>query len=201
MGGCYVDHPTTPTTASDDGNDTQFRRPLVTDELPYQIARAEVRHWHVSHGWCVRRVWPSTDEFVVCDQLTRTSTRARRRCTRWRSTTPPATRSAYATFTPVPCRMYGRCDVIYGRTVYGGRARLRRSSARPLRLISPIAAALPTRRPLVCRACSGGCETRSPSSCSSATAPPHGATRTATARRGRSRAARSACSSAVAAPG
>ena len=24
----------------------------------------------------------------------------------------------YAVFTPVPCRMYGRCDAIYGRTLY-----------------------------------------------------------------------------------
>ncbi|HEV7554579.1 MAG TPA: hypothetical protein VGO00_03930 [Kofleriaceae bacterium] len=118
MAGCYVEStPTQSPSAASDG-DTTFRRPLVTDQLPYQVARADVRHWHVSHGWCLRRTWPSTDEFVVCDQLHPYIN----------SRTPPmysmtkydaaGVSIAYATFTPVPCRMYGRCDRIYGRTVY-----------------------------------------------------------------------------------
>jgi hypothetical protein len=94
------------------------QRPLVTDALPYQVARADVRAWHEQHGWCLRRHWPSTDEFVVCDAIH----------PYMNLRTPPmyamarydnAGRSiAYATFTPVPCRMYGRCDRIPGRTVY-----------------------------------------------------------------------------------
>ncbi len=97
---------------------TPIARPLVTDQLPYRVARAEVRAWHAQHGWCIRRTWPSTDEFVVCDAIH----------PYMNLHTPPmyamarydaANRSvAYATFTPVPCRMYGNCDRIYGRTVY-----------------------------------------------------------------------------------
>ena len=97
---------------------TPTARPLVTDQLPYEVSRADVRAWHGANGWCLRRTWPSTDEFVVCDAIH----------PYMNLKTPPmyamarydgANRSiAYATFTPVPCRMYGRCDAIYGRTVY-----------------------------------------------------------------------------------
>jgi hypothetical protein len=93
-------------------------RPLVTDSLPYQVSRADVRAWHGKNGWCLRRTWPMTDEFVVCDAIH----------PYMNLRTPPmysmarydtGDRSiAYATFTPVPCRMYGRCDRIFGRTVY-----------------------------------------------------------------------------------
>jgi hypothetical protein len=97
---------------------TPITRPLVTDQLPYRVTRADVRAWHAQHGWCIRRTWPSTDEFVVCDAIH----------PYMNLHTPPMyamarydadNRSiAYATFTPVPCRMYGTCDRIYGRTVY-----------------------------------------------------------------------------------
>jgi hypothetical protein len=93
-------------------------RPLVTDQLAYGASRADVRAWHGQHGWCLRRHWPSTDEFVVCDAIH----------PYLNLKTPPmysmarydaADRAiAYATFTPVPCRMYGRCDRILDRTVY-----------------------------------------------------------------------------------
>lgn len=93
-------------------------RPLVTDALPYQVARANVRKWHLDNGWCIRRQWPATDEFVVCEAIH----------PYMNLHTPPmyamakydaAGKSiAYATFTPVPCRMNGQCDRIFGRTVY-----------------------------------------------------------------------------------
>jgi hypothetical protein len=93
-------------------------RSLVTDQLPYGVARADVRAWHAQHGWCLRRHWPGTDEFVVCDAIhpyLNLHTPPMYAMTRYDA----ANRSiAYATFTPVPCRMYGRCDRILGRTVY-----------------------------------------------------------------------------------
>jgi hypothetical protein len=42
-------------------------RPMVVDAIPYGANRAEIRAWHLAHGWCIRRVWPTTDEFVRCD--------------------------------------------------------------------------------------------------------------------------------------
>lgn len=100
------------------GPDPSYARPLVTDALPYHVSRADVRSWHLDNGWCLRRIWSSTDEFVECAAVHPYINRH----------TPPmysmtkydtAQRSiAYATFTPVPCRMYGRCDQIYDRTVY-----------------------------------------------------------------------------------
>lgn len=99
-------------------NPVAVQRPLVTDQLPYQVARADVRAWHMRNGWCVRRVWPSTDEFVVCDAIhpyMNLKTPPMYSMTRYDA----GNRSiAYATFTPVPCRMYGRCDSILGRTTY-----------------------------------------------------------------------------------
>jgi hypothetical protein len=98
--------------------DPAYPRPLVTDALPYQVSREAVRDWHVHNGWCLRRIWPTTDEFVECEAVH----------PYLNPRTPPmysmtkydaGQRSiAYATFTPVPCRMYGRCDRVYDRTVY-----------------------------------------------------------------------------------
>jgi hypothetical protein len=92
-------------------------RPLVTDQLPYHLERDKVRAWHDTDDWCRRRTWPATDEFVICNHHPYMN-----------QSTPPmysmarydaAGRTiAYATFTPVPCRLYGRCDTLYGRTVY-----------------------------------------------------------------------------------
>jgi hypothetical protein len=111
MAGCHEQ-------ASDPSPSFAPTRPLVTDALPYQVARADVRAWHVHNGWCIRRQWPTTDEFVVCEAIH----------PYMNLRTPPmyamakydaAGKSiAYATFTPVPCRMNGQCDRIYGRTVY-----------------------------------------------------------------------------------
>ncbi|HEX4456053.1 MAG TPA: hypothetical protein VH143_34570, partial [Kofleriaceae bacterium] len=92
-------------------------RSLVTDRLPYELSRAEVRAWHAQHGWCIRRTWPSTDEFVVCDAIhpyMNLHTPPMYAMARYDATNRSV---AYATFTPVPCRMYGTCDRIYGRTV------------------------------------------------------------------------------------
>jgi hypothetical protein len=90
-------------------------RALVTDQLPFLVSRSDVRAWHDHNDWCLARQWPQSDEFVVCNRQPYMNSR-----------TPPqhtfvrydaAGRSiAYATFAPVPCRMYGRCDRIYGRT-------------------------------------------------------------------------------------
>jgi hypothetical protein len=104
---CYVEPPATPPK----------RRPLVTDQLPYLFERDRVRAWHLSNDWCLRRVWPSTDEFVICNHhpYLNPTTPAMYALVHYDS----ANRStAYAVFTPVPCRMYGRCDAIYGRTLY-----------------------------------------------------------------------------------
>ncbi|MDB4956427.1 MAG: hypothetical protein JWO36_3996 [Myxococcales bacterium] len=93
------------------------RRPLVTDQLPYRVERAIVRAWHLRNDWCLRRIWPSTDEFVICNHnpYLNSKTPAMYALVRYDG---DARAIAYATFTPVPCRMYGRCDVITGRTVY-----------------------------------------------------------------------------------
>jgi len=104
---CYVAPPEKPAE----------HRPLVTDQLPYLSGRDAVRAWHDHNDWCRRRTWPSTDEFVICNQhpYLNQSTPAMYTLAHY----DPAGRViAYATFTPVPCRMYGRCDRIYGRTVY-----------------------------------------------------------------------------------
>jgi hypothetical protein len=97
---------------------TPAARPLVTDRLPYEMPRAQVRALPADHGWCMRRVWPATDEFVVCDAIhpyMNLHTPPMYAMARYDS----AGRSiAYATFTPVPCRMYGTCDRILERTVY-----------------------------------------------------------------------------------
>jgi hypothetical protein len=46
VAGCHANpEPATPTA-----------RPLVTDQLPYGVARTDVRAWHVQHGWCMRHV-------------------------------------------------------------------------------------------------------------------------------------------------
>ena len=42
-------------------------RPLVVDNVPYGANRQAARAWHLAHGWCVRRTWPTTDEFERCD--------------------------------------------------------------------------------------------------------------------------------------
>lgn len=104
---CYVEPPAQPPP----------RRPLVTDNLPYLVERDKVRAWHDHNDWCMRRQWPGTDEFVICNRhpyLNRT-TPAMYALVKYDS----AQRAiAYAVFTPVPCRMYGRCDEVYGRTLY-----------------------------------------------------------------------------------
>src|SRR6267142_9424 len=95
----------------------QFIRPLISDQLPYGFEREKVRAWHDRNDWCRRRTWPTTDEFVVC-----------RRNPYLNPSTPPmytlvkydaADRAIeFAVFTPVPCRMYGRCDRVFPGTVY-----------------------------------------------------------------------------------
>ena len=42
------------------------RRPLVTDQTPLGMTRADVKAWHLAHGWCVGRTWPSSDEYETC---------------------------------------------------------------------------------------------------------------------------------------
>jgi hypothetical protein len=42
-------------------------RPLVVDNVPYGANREAARAWHLAHGWCIRRTWPTTDEFERCD--------------------------------------------------------------------------------------------------------------------------------------
>ncbi|MBV8760669.1 MAG: hypothetical protein JO257_25475 [Deltaproteobacteria bacterium] len=101
--------------ATEPAPQTPARRALVTDSLPFLVPRAQVRAWHEHNDWCLARQWPQSDEFVVCNRQPYLNSR-----------TPPqhtfvrydaAQRSiSYATFAPVPCRMYGRCDGVYGRT-------------------------------------------------------------------------------------
>jgi hypothetical protein len=43
-------------------------RPLVVDNVPYGANRSDIRAWHLHHGWCMGRVWATTDEFVRCDE-------------------------------------------------------------------------------------------------------------------------------------
>src|SRR5690349_3577345 len=112
LASCYSPPPEQPSNDTD-----STRRSLVTDELPFHSDRAAVRTWHEHNDWCRRRTWPNTDEFVACNVHPYMNAR-----------TPPmyamaryddAGRTiAYATFTPVPCRLYGRCDAIFARTVY-----------------------------------------------------------------------------------
>jgi hypothetical protein len=87
----------------------QYQRPLVTDQLPFLAHRQWVRARLSRHDWCQRRTWPHSDEFVICDKRPYLD----------RSTPPMFSvvaydsedrTTAYAVFTPVPCRMYGRCD-------------------------------------------------------------------------------------------
>ena len=101
--------------ATEPAPNTPARRALVTDSLPFLVSRSDVRAWHEHNDWCLARQWPQSDEFVVCNRQPYMNAR-----------TPPqhtfvrydaAGRSiSYATFAPVPCRLYGRCDRIYGRT-------------------------------------------------------------------------------------
>lgn len=89
----------------------QYTRSLVTDDLPYLAPRTIVRAHQSKNDWCLRREWPHSDEFVICDRHPYIN----------RSTPPMVTivryddtdrTTAYAVFTPVPCRMYGRCDTL-----------------------------------------------------------------------------------------
>jgi hypothetical protein len=107
----------TPPAESPRELDAATQRALVTDNLPFGVDRETTRTWHDRNDWCRRRTWPTTDEFAICN----------RHPYMQRNTPPMYTLArfdannhtiAYATFTPVPCRLYGRCDVIYGRTVY-----------------------------------------------------------------------------------
>ncbi|MBX3159210.1 MAG: hypothetical protein KF773_24795 [Deltaproteobacteria bacterium] len=104
--GCNVGPSTLPT-----------QRPLVADQLPYLVDRADVQRWFLRNDWCRRRTWAQTDEFVICNPRP------------YLNPTTPAMYTlaryddegrvvAFAVFTPVPCRMYGRCDGILGRTFY-----------------------------------------------------------------------------------
>jgi hypothetical protein len=93
-------------------------RSLVTDALPYRVARADVRAWHLKNGWCIRRVWPSTDEFVECEAIRPYINLHTPPMYAMAKYDPTGRSIAYATFTPVPCRMYGNCDRILDRTVY-----------------------------------------------------------------------------------
>jgi hypothetical protein len=87
----------------------QYTRPLITDQLPFRAERAAVRAQQDQNDWCLRRTWDHSDEFQICDKHPYLN----------RSTPPMITvvrydshdrATAYAVFTPVPCRMYGRCD-------------------------------------------------------------------------------------------
>ena len=97
------------------GKEARYTRPLVTDQYPFLLERSIVRESLANTGWCQRREWPNTDEFTKCDPRPYLN----------RSTPSMATfvqydaggrATAYAVFTPVPCRMYGRCDYTLGRT-------------------------------------------------------------------------------------
>ena len=101
--GCASDSQVTPATRP------HYARPLVTDQLPFLEARAVLRAQQSQNDWCLRRTWQRSDEFVVCDPQPYLN----------RSTPPMVTivrydaadrARAFAVFTPVPCRMYGRCD-------------------------------------------------------------------------------------------
>ncbi|HTL35616.1 MAG TPA: hypothetical protein VL326_20950 [Kofleriaceae bacterium] len=92
-----------------EANRPQYTRPLVTDQLPFFLERGVLREQQSHNDWCLRRTWPHSDEFAVCDPHPYLN----------RSTPPMVTivrynaadrAMAYAVFTPVPCRMYGRCD-------------------------------------------------------------------------------------------
>jgi hypothetical protein len=114
--GCYVPPPVS-APDPDAVPEVAARRPLVTDQLPYLLERDKVRAWHDRNDWCLRRTWPNTDEFAICNHhpyLNRT-TPAMYSMARYDA---EGRTIAYATFTPVPCRMYGRCDEIFGRTLY-----------------------------------------------------------------------------------
>jgi hypothetical protein len=47
--------------------DKSAKRPLVSDETPLGMARAEVKSWHTGHDWCVGRTWEESDEYVPCN--------------------------------------------------------------------------------------------------------------------------------------
>jgi hypothetical protein len=106
--GCYVEPPAT----------LPDHRSMATDDLAYLASRATVRAWHDHNNWCRRRTWAAADEFVICDphpylNLKTPPMYALARCDKTDRLV------AIAIFTPVPCRMYGRCDRIYGRTTFG----------------------------------------------------------------------------------
>src|SRR5258707_5482551 len=110
---CYVPPAVSPPDP-DAVPEVATHRSLVTDQLPYHLERDKVRAWHDRNDWCLRRTWPLTDEFVICNHhpYMNPTTPAMYSMARYDSA---GTTIAYATFTPVPCRMYGRCDAIYGR--------------------------------------------------------------------------------------
>jgi hypothetical protein len=113
--GCYVPPAVSPNDP-DAIPEVKTHRPLVTDQLPYHLERSKVREWHLGNGWCMRRTWPSTDEFVICNpEYLNLKTPPMYAMARYDA---DGGTIAYATFTPVPCRMYGRCDAVPGRTVY-----------------------------------------------------------------------------------
>jgi hypothetical protein len=116
VAGCYEPPPLSPADP-DAVPEVETHRSLVTDQLPYQLERDKVRAWHDHNDWCLRRTWPLTDEFVICNRHPYLNKTTPAMYSMARYDTEGRT-IAYATFTPVPCRMYGRCDAIYGRTLY-----------------------------------------------------------------------------------
>ena len=102
--GCASEPQVTPTTRA------HYTRPLVTDQLPFMYERANVRARELANDWCLRRYWPHSDEFVVCNPrpYINQSTPPMVTIVRYDATDRA---QAYAVFTPVPCRMYGKCDV------------------------------------------------------------------------------------------
>ncbi|MEO6210429.1 MAG: hypothetical protein ABIQ10_09930 [Gemmatimonadaceae bacterium] len=95
--------------------EVQYTRPLITDQYPFLLERANARVALSRTGWCQQREWPHTDEVSRCDPRP------------YLNQSTPSIRIfieyddedraiAYAVFTPVPCRMYGRCDYTLGRT-------------------------------------------------------------------------------------
>jgi hypothetical protein len=91
-----------------------FVRPLVTDKMPLLSDREQVRGYFGANDWCERRTWPQSEEFAICDPHPYLN----------RSTPPMFAivrydqnrATAFAVFTPVPCRMYGRCDALLEAT-------------------------------------------------------------------------------------
>ena len=90
-------------------------RPLVVDNVPYGADRGAVRAWHFAHDWCLRRAWPTTDEFVRCNPRPYVNPTTPSMFTMIRYD-DRGWSTSYAVFVPVPCTMQQRCDEVVGHT-------------------------------------------------------------------------------------